>query len=79
MATKKKTGTLKGAAQTAKKATKAVAKAADDYVVKPVEKALGMKAGKKKTAAKKSSSAKSGKTSSAKSRSTKSTSKAKGR
>jgi hypothetical protein len=67
MATKKK-GTLTKVGQAVKKATKTVADTADEYVVKPVSKALGVK-GKNKTknsAASKTSGAKSAKTGSAK-------------
>jgi DNA-binding protein HU-beta len=52
MATRKKTGTLTSVGRTVKKAAKAVAQTADEYVVEPVGKALGL-TGKKKPAKKK--------------------------
>ncbi len=60
MATKRKTGTLGTAAKKVKQAAKAVAKKADEYVVEPVSKAIGLK---KKPARKKAaaSAAKGGK------------------
>lgn len=56
MATKRKTGTLAAAGKKVKKAAKAVAKKADEYVVEPVSKALGLK---KKKATRKKAAAKS--------------------
>ncbi|HEY7159208.1 MAG TPA: hypothetical protein VH575_35015 [Gemmataceae bacterium] len=67
MAAKKK-GTLTKVGEAVKKATKSVANTAEEYVVTPVSKALGVK-GKKKTkkpAVRKTSAAKSAKTGSIK-------------
>ena len=55
MATRSKTGTFETLGKKVKKATKAAVKAADDYVVEPVSKALGLtgkKTRRKTTAAK---------------------------
>jgi hypothetical protein len=84
MATKRKTGTVAKATKTVKRAAHSVAKAADDYVVEPVEKALGMKGKKRpartKTAAhKKASTGRAAKTTAKKGHSTKRASKAKSR
>jgi KaiC/GvpD/RAD55 family RecA-like ATPase len=49
MATKRKTGTLATAGKKVKKAARAVAKTADEYVVDPVSRALGLKKKKKAT------------------------------
>lgn len=67
MATKKK-GTLTKVGEAVKEATKSVAETADEYVVTPVKKALGVKSKKKtkKPAARKTSVAKSAQTGSAK-------------
>jgi hypothetical protein len=42
MATHRKTGTLNKVGKTVKKAAKAVGKTTEDYVVKPVTKAMGL-------------------------------------
>jgi hypothetical protein len=65
MATKKK-GTLTKVGEAVKQATKSVAETAEEYVVTPVKKALGVKSRKtKKPTARKTSVAKSAKTASA--------------
>lgn len=47
MATRRKTSTLAKVGQTVKEAAKTVADVAEDYVVKPVSKAIGVGAKKK--------------------------------
>ena len=66
MPTKKK-GTLTKVGEAVKKATKSVAETAEEYVVTPISKALGVKGKKtKKPATRKTSAAKSAKTDSTK-------------
>jgi hypothetical protein len=84
MATKRKTGTPESATKTVKQGARRVARAADEYVVEPVESALGMTgkkrpARKKSTASKKSSTGRAKKATAGKSHSKARASKAKSR
>jgi hypothetical protein len=84
MATKRKTGALATAAKTVKNAAKTVVRAADEHVVEPVGKALGLtgkkRPARKKTAApRKATAQRAAKATGTKSHATKRPSKTKGR